>query len=450
MLARTGREGGPTVAPARAWSGLFAALFAAALVLDQLWWGGFEVLSWHGLVVLTAFGVLTAPTSRARLALLLAATVVSVGSDLPTVGTHRLVLLVVAGAVLVQLGLLARRRPEPGAVMAVIAPFLRATVVVVYVGSALAKVNTSFLDPAVSCASPMVRQVLGPDPRLLGPALVGTVAVEALLPVLLLVRRTRLAGVVVGTGFHVVLALAGNVPFSAVMLALYVAFLPPDVADRLSFRLRPASRLALFAALVAAWLIGSRAGPADGAPGLTGAPSAFVSPAVGTAATLAYVALAVGLVLLALEAGTGRPARPTRPAPVLALATAVLVVDALCPYLGLKTDTSFEMFSGLRTEAGAWNHLVVPEAVRVFGYQGEQVEVVAASDPTLVARTADGRRMLLFELDRALRGDPGTAALYRPAAGQGVRTLGPLPAGETVAGRLGIFRDVPPPGVPRC
>lgn len=111
-----------------------------------------------------------------------------------------------------------------------------------------------------------------------------------------------------------------------------------------------------------------------------------------------------------------------RPAPVLALATAVLVVDALCPYLGLKTDTSFEMFSGLRTEAGS----------------------------TLVARTAGGRRMMLFELDRALRGDPGTAALYRPAAGQGLRTLGPLPAGETVVGRLGIVRDVPPPGVPRC
>ena len=436
--------------PARAWFGLFAALFAAALVLDQLWWGGFEVLSWHGLVVLAALGVLTAPTSPVRFALLLGATVVSVGYDLPSVGTHRLVLLVVAGAVLAQLAVMARRRPGPDAVMAAIAPFLRATVVVVYLGSALAKVNASFLDPAVSCASPMVRQVLGPDPRLLGPALAGTVAVEALLPVLLLVRRTRLAGVVVGTGFHVVLALAGNVPFSAVMLALYVAFLPADVADRLRVHLRPPTRLALFAVLLGGWLVGAAVGPADDAPGLTGAPSASVSPPVGTAATLAYVGLAVGLVLLALEAGTGRPARPTRPAPVLALATAVLVVDALCPYLGLKTDTSFEMFSGLRTEAGGWNHLVVPEAVRVFGYQGEQVEVVAASDPTLVARTAGGRRMMLFELDRALRGDPGAAALYRPAAGQDLRTLGPLPTGETVVGRLGIFRDVPPPGVPRC
>ena len=104
----------------------------------------------------------------------------------------------------------------------------------------------------------------------------------------------------------------------------------------------------------------------------------------------------------------------------------------------------------LRTEAGGWNHLVVPEAVRVFRYQGEQVEVVAASDPALLDRTAGGRRMLLFELERALRDEPGTAALYRPAAGQGLETLGPVPPGETLAGRLGIFRDVPPPGVPRC
>ncbi|MPZ66508.1 MAG: hypothetical protein GEU83_13680 [Pseudonocardiaceae bacterium] len=53
------------------------------------------------------------------------------------------------------------------------------------------------------------------------------------LPILLAVPRTRVLGLVVGAGFHTVLALAGNVPFSALALALYVAFLPTDVPDRL-------------------------------------------------------------------------------------------------------------------------------------------------------------------------------------------------------------------------
>ena len=127
----------------------------------------------------------------------------------------------------------------------------------------------------------------------------------------------------------------------------------------------------------------------------------------------------------------------------------VLVVNALCPYLGLKTDTSFEMFSGLRTEPGAANHLVVPGSVRVFDAQ-EPVQVLAATDPGLVARTAGGRRIVLTELDRALRADPGSTAVYRTADDPTPRPLGPLPAGPTPGEWVATFRDLPPPGVPRC
>ncbi len=78
------------------------------------------------------------------------------------------------------------------------------------------------------------RQVCWFDPSLLDgswriePAIWGTVEVEVALPILLAARRTRIVGLVVGGGFHTVLALAGNVPFTALAFAFYVAFLPLD------------------------------------------------------------------------------------------------------------------------------------------------------------------------------------------------------------------------------
>ena len=422
-------------------------LLAATLLLDQVWWGGFETTGRHGLLVLAAFAVLIGPSSTVLLALLLAATTVSVAGDLPVVGTHRVVELVVAAAllVLVVLATLRARRPPPvDEVVSAGAPVLRVAVVVVYLASALAKVNTAFLDPVVSCAAPMVRLVFGPDPRLLGPALVATVAVEALLPLLLLVRRTRTVGVVAGTAFHVVLALAGNVPFSALMAALYAGFLPP--AARLPDA--PRVRRAVVGLLAVGWLVGAVRGPSSEAPGLTGPPSAFVAPAVGTVATAGYVALAALVVAVSLLT-RDRDATPrSRPGVVVLVTTGVLVLNAVAPYAGWKTDTSFEMFSGLRTEAGSWNHLLVPPGVRLAATP--YVEVVAASDQRLVARTANGTRIALPELDRALRDETGAVATYRTEADPAPRQIGPLPPGETLRQQLVLLRDAPPPGGPRC
>ena len=439
--------------------------FAVALVLDQLWWGGFEVRSLHAVVVLAAGVVLVRPRSVACFAALAAAEVVSTAVDMPGVGSHRLLLLVVAVVVLAHLGvstLRARRLPDPAAAVAQLAPFLRASLVVVYASSALAKLNGSFLDPTTSCAIGMARGVVWFAPGLVsgpwfGPAaILGTVLVEATLPVLLLTRRTRLVGLVVGAGFHVVLALAGNVPFSAVCLALYVAFLPRDVVERWrpapGPRVPVAGRGALVAVLAAGWLVGAALGPVDPSPGLLGRPSGLVSPTLGTATRLVVVAAVAAGVVALVRSRRGAPEPPPeRPAawgPVPVLGVVVLVINAMCPYLGLKTDTSFEMFSGLRTEPGAWNHLVVPEGVRVFGAQ-EPVRVLAATDPGLVARTAGGR-IVLLELDRALRAEPGTTAVYSTAADPTPRLLGPLPSGRTVGEWVATFRDLPPPGVSRC
>lgn len=442
--------------------GLFSALLAVALILDQLWWGGFEIGSARAAVVLAAFWMLLRPTSVARFAAVTLAEVVAVALDMPFVGSHRQLDLIVGACVLGYLGwttMRAGKVPTPGAVFDGIAPFLRVSLLVVYAFAALAKMNTNFLDPAVSCASSLSRQVVWFDPSLLDgrwqvePAIWGTVLVEVALPVLLAVSRTRLLGLAVGVGFHTVLALAGNVPFTALAFALYVAFLPPDTPERVRTLLAGHPGLTLWADRNRP----TRGGQTLALAVLVGTPSARLSTLIGDGTRIAVVLLALGgavLLVLSRRVAPGPPRAPGRSIrslhPLLAVGLLVLVLNGLCPYLGLKTDTSFEMFSGLRTEPGAWNNLVVPEAVRVLGYQDQLVRVVAANDPALVARSSGGRRLVRFELDRYLHSHPGTVASYTTGGEQNPRTVGPLSPGPTFTERIATFRDVPAPGPSRC
>jgi hypothetical protein len=101
--------------------------------------------------------------------------------------------------------------------------------------------------------------------------------------------------------------------------------------------------------------------------------------------------------------------------PLYAAVALVLVVNAASPYVGLKTEASFAMFSNLQTEPGHWNHLVVPEAVRVFGAQDELVRLEASNAPTLERRRRAGALMVRFELERYLREHPRAWARYADA-----------------------------------
>ena len=66
------------------------------------------------------------------------------------------------------------------------------------------------------------------------------------------------------------------------------------------------------------------------------------------------------------------------------MATPLLVVlNGMCPYLGLKTDSSFAMFSNLRTEPGFANHLVMPHGPQPFGFQGDLVRLVVVARDVL-------------------------------------------------------------------
>jgi len=455
--------------------GCFAGLLAAALLAHQLWWNGFEVRSLHFAVVLAALWTIGRPTSVVAFLVMLAAEAVSVGLEMPAVHSHKLLGLVLAVAVLAYAAVTiarTRRLPGPGELFTAVAPFLRLGLLVVYGSAAVSKLNSGFFDPATSCAVAMSARISWFDPSLLdgavpaAAAIWATVLVELALPVLLAVPRTRLAGLALGAGFHAVLALAGNVPFSALVLAFYVAFLPAGAPARVlaatsshaglvasAGRVRRlAGSRGAFALMAGAWLAA--------AAGLDGE-RALAAALIGDGTRIAFVVavLAAAAVLVAAFARGGPsvpPARSPRPLhPVFAAGLAILVLNSLSPYLGFKTESSFTMFSGLQTEAGQWNHRVIPEAVRVLPYQDDLVRVVASSDPRLARRGRNGRLLVRYELERYLRLRPDARATVAPASrpGAGSRAAASAPAtslGTRIVDRVAKFRDVRPPGRRGC
>ena len=446
---RTGDQPAAT-APDRPFA-LFATAFALALVAHQLWWRGVPGPDLHGIVVVLAIWVVARPAAAVRLAALAAAEVVAVAHDLPAVGDHTLLAAVTAlGFVTAFVVATARGRalPAPDALWQRLAPFVRLQAILLYAAAALAKLNSGFLDAATSCAGPLAAQLAFFDDTLLDgrwhivPAIVATIVVEALLAVLLTVPRTRVAGVVLGASFHSALALAGNVPFAAYALALYVAFLP---AAMLPVCPAPsARRLALGAATL--WLAGSAADPAAVRDLLQ------IVLRIVVAAGLLGFAVAVARRACRQPHGPVAPGRARALGPVYACAVVLLAANAVSPYVGLKTEASFAMFSNLQTEPGHWNHLLVPEAVRVFDAQDQLVRLESTTAPTLERRRRAGILMVRAELERYLREHPGERAVYvdaRDASRRFTASGTTLPA-RPVLDRIMNFYDVRPSARGRC
>jgi len=117
------------------------------------------------------------------------------------------------------------------------APAVRLELVILYFFALLHKLNGDFLDPAVSCATDQYAKIALLYPLLPEgywveyAAISGTLMVEALIPILLCIRRTRLAGLLLGASFHFGLALNPDAvffDFSSMLFAAFFLFLPYD------------------------------------------------------------------------------------------------------------------------------------------------------------------------------------------------------------------------------
>jgi len=409
---------------------------------------------WNVATVVAALVLVLRPHSGGWLVVLALAQLADLVAEMPTSPDHWMLLAVVNLAILVTF---AWRRSTSPAALAAAFPAARVVMLVAYTAAALAKYNTTFLEPVTSCATAIAGAAsygltdgLGLDPLFVAAVLL----CESAIPVLLLIPRTRRYGVRLGLGFHFLLSASpafAVVDFTAALFALFLLFLPTDevlaVLDRLSgwasrsAIVRDARRVPAATATLAFVVFGVLG---------------YLTERGAAAFLLVGSELYLFIVLLAVVV-TWRPRPAARQfgrvrwvqVPVLVL----VVLWAASPHLGFRTTGVFTMFSNLRTEGTLANHLFLPSA-HLTPWQTDVVVIEASNDSDLSDAGSGHLAIPLLELRRMAEADPDLV-VEGTLDGESV-TFGAGPeqtAWEPIEGwgyRFLHFRPVPADGAAFC
>lgn len=268
--------------------------------------------------------------------------------------------------------------------------------VATYLVAVFHKLNSGFVDPALSCASHGWRR-LAEEAGALGlatsppgaEAFPHVILAFELAIAVLLVLRPR-AGVSLAAIFHVPLTLALAPAFAFVMAVGWVAALGHDavrgIVTTLAARWRVALVLVATAWCALAWVT---------------LPEARWLAALKLALLLG-VAVAAWLPVpgQAVVADTGADGlHGWRARALPAVAVLVFVLNAATPYLGTQFQHTGAMLSNLRIDSGCWNHLLVPESARrVDPYIRIDVAELGSAESRELEGWADTEAILLSQL----------------------------------------------------
>lgn len=423
----------PAVAPA--WFGaLFALAVAAHIVGNPPASLTLRVVT-TGLAV-AALTLVWRPESRLAWAAVSTLVPVTAWLEAPLLGNHWLLMTAFAAATL-----LAQRRKEPW-------PWLAATVRLTFLSfygfAAFAKLNTAFFDPTVSCAVVYANQTL----RSWGLPVFASDAVavslpaaaamiELSVPLLLLFARTRAAGVALAAAFHVVITLdlaQHFYDFTAVLLLGLLVFADDAVTGAIAAWLD--RRRASLAALSALWAVLML---------VMLVPSPIAARVAARLVVVAVWLPVSGAIVWLTMRAAGRPVdvrlRPYGAA--AAVLTALVVLNGVLPYTGVKTATGWNMYANLVTVDGRSNHLLVSPAAAVA--HPSYVRLTATNDDALEAYISSGWDVPERNLRDYLASRPAATVTYvRPdgttVSGNGATLGRPLPE---VTRRALPLRSVP-------
>lgn len=449
----------------------FTISLALAALFDKAWYGHW-VWSPTNFFLAGACGwLLVAPRSSRALLVLATAQIADWFSDQSIMANHAIILTLVSATLLVA----ALRRgmsrtwhdDAAEAIVTVAAPGIRLEVLTLYFFATFHKLNADFLSLDHGCVTfiateprhrPLPMMFLPIGPSWLEAGIHGTLVVESLIPLLLAFRRSRGAGVLLALWFHSFLSSGprnGFFAFAVVIVPLLWLFASEEAMKRLG---------ALVRRIVGLRIDASAATLARAVAVLGIATASLASSRLQVNRT--YPAwITYDLVVLAwsfAEAWSGARTTGDRRLgffrcgdPVLAIMPLVFVLNGVCPYLGLKTETSFAMYSNLRTEGGRSNHLLVPVEVAPFHFQSDLAEILESSDPEL-RRIATSRMALpWFDLRRRAWMNPSMSLTFTRGGEKvvvdAVRERPDLvPPVSWWAGRLMPFRPVEKEGPRRC
>lgn len=374
-----------------------------------------------------ALAVLWRPRALVPLVVLALAGIWTCWLEAPVLGNHWLLAAMVNLGLLMAL-LVSRRSGfvDPARIGPAFFPMARATLIAFYVFAAFSKLNSAFLDASVSCASYFAQDLraslhLGfvdssPDAGWVRLMPLSVIAIEVAIPLLLVIRRTRQVGVVVGLVYHSIVAANMVHPFadfSSGLAALFVLFLPPafavgvvDLARRHRRRAQLAHLLAVAAGgivVLALWF-----GHLEVARRVFFAGRAWAWVAVDVAV--------LALVLRFLRNSHAAPSRlhlGLRPTPrSLVVIPALVVLNGLSPYLEIKTSYAWNMYSNLQTVDGRSNHLLVVATLPLSDVQQDLVRILASTDPALRVYATERFDIPFLQLRAYLHDHPNVSLVY--------------------------------------
>lgn len=375
-----------------------------------------------------AVWVLARRGSSAALAVLAATSAVSAWIEAPFLGTHWF------AAALIDLGLLGAMaaslrgwRVDRERLQSIALPLARWSLIGFYSWAAFAKLNRGFFNTKTGCgtfyfdelaASLGARTPIAVGSRpwaVLVP--ISVAAIELSIPVLLLVRRTRVVGVVLGVIFHSTIALDQThlfQDFSSLLLALFALFLAPRWAEELEGRWRSQRD-------------GVRRGAGVlvvSAPGLvllaqwTASRSSAAVRVYEDARLWLWLAFDLAIVLSVVGYGWRHRAGADRPLALdgvprwLWTLPAIVILNGLAPYLGVRTAYAYNMYANLVTADGTSNHLLIARTANLAGDRGELVRITETDDPRLIPYITQRFDLPYLSLRAYLAAHPSAAVTY--------------------------------------
>lgn len=415
----------PAPSPLAAKIMIFNMVWAIAHICHVVRRGFWEIsLAWVLLYV--AVLLLLRPGSQLVLGLLAATQMVFLFFSMPFTDNHLYLMGFINAALLVTVfSNFAKGRAREIESLAPVLPCLCGIFLLAYGAAAVAKLNPAFFNVEWSCAVELARKAAavfgdGVVPPLWvesgTPYLVA--GAELAIPLLLLLPGAwRMAGIVVGAGFHYLVSLSPTsaaLHFTVVVMALLFLFLPSRVMPFVWER-----------GTVLLARVRGQCGPVLRRTGLLLVvllPGVFFATGLGTVAggnnwlPLILVATGLGALLcwLAWRAAATDGREPLGFGAMQAryyVVLAVVLLNAACPYLGIKHQGTFTMYSNLRTTGMVSNHFFLPRLPVRTGMD-DVVEIVESTNGRLLWMRDRGFLITTHELRRVLARDPLAQVTY--------------------------------------
>ena len=293
------------------------------------------------------------------------------------------------------------------------APLVRLEVLILYFFAVFHKLNAGFFTPASSCATYLLQaqnvdHIIPLTDNLFRVNAYFTLAVELCIPVLLSFSRTRNLGVLVGLFFHCILSYStynAFYDFSSLMFATYFLFISPAFTDRLfnAYYQGRGKLRAIFGNFTMGKLILSVIvtifflGFIYSINHQLDSPKAVHLYFFWSLYSAMFAGLFLWYVLARKRQGQSDAMAATSPHWSLYVVPLLVFLNGTMPYLGLKTENSYAMFSNLKTEGRDTNHFIVPASAQIFDYQEQVVEIISSTDPYLQELADQGLGFVLFE-----------------------------------------------------